>query len=283
MKNPLLPASALACALASALLSACFTGNDSTERTVMTGDAVPYHVEGNKIIQGPSVVTIQYCVGSRMEKFTDTGDGDTTEFEVSGNTLTLREYETLESGAVVREDIILTRQGRGSGIEGSWRYSDAAWSVASGTPTAEERADLDGEVAMGREIFADMDVILTFQGGKMSFAYSYVLSEVFVKQWNRNLGGFPADSALYDIDVRALDGKTVELKGRKSGEVVRVVFSGEGDRTYTSSNANNPPHTYYVQAKTCPNELEPDWFEAFKGANSKNPVMEKRARPHARP
>jgi len=93
----------------------------------------------------------------------------------------------------------------------------------------------------------------------------------FLAAWNGHYTESPteADSAVYAVTVRVLDPHTLELKGRITGETVRITIENDGVRTYSST---LPGHGFYRHdepAQTCPNESVPNWYYEFIAGNKK--------------
>src|SRR6185436_19570039 len=94
------------------------------------------------------------------------------------------------------------------------------------------------------------------------------LASAFLKEWASEgpLDGLEP-AANYAIDLSVADPATVVLKGRLSGETVRITLSFEGDDVYTSDKAGHARYVYHHRPTQCPNESTPAWFAQFIDQN----------------
>lgn len=286
MKSTILFPAALIVA-ASALTGCFLTGNSSGGEASLAEKVQvgPYKVVGDRIITTSLLDTSYYCVGDSLEVETDNSRPDTVRFLISGNKLTLFTHiDTMPSGALVQMTSISTRVGSGSGLDGAWRFSDQGFELVSGTMTAKEKANLERMLSESKSYSTFMTITVEFAGGSISTYIDGNTAAQFVDQWNKedvwtyldSTHVDPADSAKYDMTLKALDQYTVELKGRITGETVRIKLTPKGNRTYTSDSTGHAEHHFLVDPKTCPNDYQPEWFRAFQSGNMKpgqNPLF----------
>lgn len=268
MKNPLY------FSLLAAVLLGC-SGGKSTNPDAMNEEGRsesathPYTVSGNQIITPAYADTSYFCFGSELETETYMLGPDTVAFSVSGNTLTLiTRTDTTMSGAVVEWISNFTRSGSGAGLIGAWKHGENFYRVLSGDLTEGEKHEIDLEMAQSSQIEPFYEFSLIFTENTITTSVDILTAELFLHQWNAAI--FPGDvpnSAKYDISVVIVDRLTVELRGSKTGETVRIKILPKGDRTYTSNNAGHPESRYISDSKTCPNDYEPLWFRNFKEEN----------------
>jgi hypothetical protein len=278
MKHLIYPAALI---LAATALTGCLTGNSSGTGNGGLGEQFrisDYSVAGNKIIMPGSNDTEYYCMGNALQTQIDTGEADTVEFVISGATLTVYTHPyTRQSGAEIQRYTLLQRVGSGSGLEGTWSSADVGYRVLSGTLTAEDKSELDANFAENSRRNSLLKFSLQFVNGKMITFVDADVAALFVEEWNdESFSNELPDSARYDISVKAVDRSTVELKGRKSGETVRITGAFMGDEIYTSDLPAHAKYTHFRIPKSCPNDDVPDWYEEFRSANQKVPsVLEK--------
>jgi hypothetical protein len=268
MKNVFYPAALL---LSVAALTGCLFGNSSDDPGApgeQVEAVVPYRVEGGTIITPAYTSTDRFCDGDALETHVDTIDADTVEFLVADGTFTVFfDTDTTASEAVVRQSIVYSRVGSGSGLAGLWLFDGLRYTVVAGTLTASEKSRYDREVQEEADRKGETKAWVRFADGKIT---SYELTDHaarFIREWNGETG-FPGDSARFDIDVKAIDPATVELKGRNSGETVRLTHKSQS-LGYSSDKPGHAPYEFRKSPTSCPNESAPDWYGGFLAANSK--------------
>lgn len=195
--------------------------------------------------------------------------GDTLRYDIRVDTTVdiSQEGEVTDSG-VSRIWSVLVRQGSGAGLEGTWTQVGIGRELVSGTPTRMSRV-LDWAEA---RYFRYQPTTWVFsQGALVRSGYSLAADD-FISYWNGEY--FPDDSSrgsereAYDISVRKLDEVRVELRGRKTGEVVTIEWSNSGI-VYTSSVTGNERHHFAFNPTSCPNDYEPEWLSTFRAMNRK--------------
>jgi YD repeat-containing protein len=180
-----------------------------------------YTISGNSLAITFPASTSTYCLMDSLVTYTFPASTQTVPFELSnnGNTATI----IMDSA-----NMVLTRIGSGSGIQGQWSTDGGTISIDASTITVSPAASTTG--------YAD-DFI-----------------------------DYELPSELGQITATKISGTQVQLTGGTTNEVVTVTFSGSGDETYTSSNSAHAAGTWYMDPKSCPNET-PDWYYLFLSAN----------------
>jgi hypothetical protein len=283
MNRSLYPAALL---LATFAFTGCLLGNSGDGAVSMGGEAavIPYVLAGNKIISGGQPDTDFYCEGDVPHTEVYPGHPDTVEFQVSATTMTIyNSIDTSRLGVVVQRIATLLRVGPGSGVEGTWKEGDQSYRVLSGTLSAEEKAEYDSDLVRSKKYMAYTEYSVVIGAGRITTYVDARTADRFIADWNGTLSDHPedADSLRYDMTAKAVDKYTVELKGRKTGETVRVTRSPLGDMTYTSDNPAHAAYHYIHNARTCPNDPQPQWYSEFQSNNSKEPgILQKSGQIH---
>jgi hypothetical protein len=202
---------------------------------------------------------------------------DSTEFALQGDTLRaftrtrwIHGYSgnTIVDSSQWRSREMLDRQEEGDGLTGLWRFVGREETLIQGTPDSQTLIDVEGWRAGEKARREEFRLFAHFDGSVMTYYVDDGLSAAFIRNWNVSPWGGVPDKDRYDISVRAMDRRTVEFKGRKTGETVRYrVFDYETAR-YSSDNPAHLPHTYYAKPVICPNPEQPFWFHDFKEANA---------------
>lgn len=272
--NRNLLASLLFPALAAILPTGC--GNVPTGAAPVTdlGDyqaTRTYRIEGDRLIYAIPADTLTSCSGSTLVETPRPLRYDTNIIELSGDTLRLL-GDTFTNGPVTAVEVNrLVRAGSGSGVEGTWKYVwtdsrilSGAYDSAASASRARLRAYNDGI----RSIFTIHFVI---GAGEIQSWYKGESSAIFIYNWNTPSSRSYADSQAYAISLRAVDARTVEMKGLVSGEVVthRAPAPRDDGTTFSSSDPAHVPSVHYVHPRACPFEQQPVWYDAFLKANRK--------------
>ncbi|MDB5103157.1 MAG: hypothetical protein JWP91_846 [Fibrobacteres bacterium] len=274
-----------ALSLSALALGGCLFGNSSDGDESRLGETVqanPYTViAGNRIVTPIHHDTGYYCENGVIASEDYENGPDTVEFAISGNSMTLYTFkDTTGSGAIVQMNTLCSRVGSGSGLEGTWKLDSQGYRVLSGTLTAKEKAEYDEDASGNGFPGAHTKIYAQFAGGAITTLVDADLAAQFIGNWNGT--GFPfqdeiTDSARYAIIVKALDRNTVEMKGEKTGETVRLSTTYRGDRTYTSDKPGHAEHRYLAKPISCPNDLEPEWYRAFLNENQRVPMRAEKA------
>jgi hypothetical protein len=232
-------------------------------------ETMTYTVSGSTIeVTNPLEISL-YCEGSNLMADTSFPQTQSDDYVLSGNTLTVSMLDTLDtSQAVVKKNTNLTREGSGSGIQGTWQETSPTYQIVSGTPTAGELQDLNDEVAsiQCQLSYTSNDLLISATQFVISTAYS--TADDFIASWNGTCDPQFAESAGVAITVVKVNESTVQLTGRKSGEKVTITSDARGDLAYTSSNSANTAYTYDENPTTCPDDYAPAWYYTFVSANS---------------
>jgi hypothetical protein len=272
MRRPLLPA---AFAIASAFFVGCFDSGTSGETVPSRAMSrtLSYSVSADRIITLAPDDTDYHCNGNELERDVYPQEPDTVRFSLSGNTLSIYDpfVDTLGSGAVVQWASIAQRSGSGTGLEGAWRQTDRIYQVNSGALAQAERARLENELAESRHFVSFINASFSLSKGILTTYADINTAALFVDRWNEHdpEEDPESDSALFDITVKAVEKYTVELKGGKTGEIVRLEILPNEDMTYTSNQPGHAKHVYRSRPVSCPNFEEPDWYSEFRFANLK--------------
>jgi hypothetical protein len=268
-------------ALAALLFVSCGDGdsdaNPSGPAVSTTTETIPYMLLRDTLIMLGEPTLWSSCIGDSLTVDTLLDGRDTLFIELDGNTLRMHSFETamLDTGVVVKLTQTLTRAGDGEGLVGTWRYGSIGYEAVSGTLSAEDREFYDDMVTMSNAMsrangglrveFTDDEVIWEVPADVMVFDYA----EMYIDNWNQSWGDFPSDAERYDVSVVKVGKTQARLTGNRNGEKVTIAWNEDGDMTYTSSNEANPLHTYYQEPVSCPNDYQPDWFDAFLDANAR--------------
>jgi hypothetical protein len=284
MKYALYPAGFL---LAVAALTGCLFGN-SSEGTVNPGEVIrtiPYRVEGNALVLGPYYADVPWCSGEILHKESPLIGENVLTLKLEASTFTIFiDTATLESGATLERVSRYSRVGSGTGLEGLWSFTKREQRLVSGILTQEEKDGLENDERLDDRDAAYTHFWLRFTGGKLLTYQKREYAKRFIADWNGEFAQMnDADSARYAITVKAVDQNTVELKGRKNGETVRITHSFEVT-TYSSDTPGHALHRFFSKPETCPNEEIPLWYREFLDANAKlifpKAGLEKRAELH---
>ncbi|MEO6096726.1 MAG: hypothetical protein ABIQ80_13335 [Fibrobacteria bacterium] len=264
----------MALVLAAAAFTGCLFDNSSDETPGDLGKLVsetPYSVTGNRIITPEHDESVRYCFLDSMIDTVFHIGVDTVLFEITGSTLTISEMENrTETGVSFQWYSTHARAGSGTGLEGDWTGTGRHYRVNSGTLSAEEKASLDLSESTSQAYATGRKATTRFSKGRIATYVDQDFGKSFVAIWNARVGeNIPPDSAVFDIEIKLIDKSMVELKGRKSGENVRIAESAEG-RTYSSSKAGHTEHRYFPHPTGCPNEYEPNWYRQFTEDNRKS-------------
>jgi hypothetical protein len=268
---------AVPCALllTAATLSGCLFDNPSSASNAPGAviNTSAYSVKGDTLILPSTTRTSVYCDMDDLITHVDTTDADTVEFKIVGSILTVTwDKDTTESGAVVLRSLVLTRQGSGSGLNGLWLSVRQEYKVVSGALSESEKTEYDDNVASDNNQRLETQSWLSFSNGQIISYEKRDHATRFIRGWQDTESGSLPKSTTYAIDVKAIDPSTLELKGRETGETVRITWSGREDKTYTSSLPEHAVHRYFRIPTSCPNEDAPEWYGAFLQANRIQPV-----------
>lgn len=262
--------------IAALAFSGCLLGNSDGGGTAslgFTSKSRTYIISENRIIFQPEVKTRSYCPpDGALETVIDTLRSDSSEFGIEGDLLrVVVDTDSTESGAVVKEMFVFGRTGMGTGIEGTWNFRIPEYEVVSGLLTAKEKAKRDSGVLIFQYGMKFTTSSITLSKGTITTFEDTRTADLFMESWN---GTYPfvvrePDSLGLDIFAKIIDPYTVELKGRKTGEIVRILMAPNRDRTYTSDKPGIAEYRHLRNPKSCPNDFEPQWFLDFEVANAK--------------
>jgi hypothetical protein len=258
------------------------------DKILMVLDSLNYSQHGNLIIisQAYQISRYSYCSGNSLSEYFDTIQPgyDTTEFANSGDTLWLimPPETTTSTYTAYQTELVFLRNGTGTGLVGKWKVCGIDYRILSGSFSTGERQSLDSSNAGMVAMYDSMGVEYVFTGTMIKFGVhgGYNYAGEFITSWNSSYDPMSADSAVYDISVVPVSNTKVKLFGRKSGELVTIVWtSGSApDQTYTSSNPAHAPYTYFQNPTACPDNPEPDWWTDFLSANQKTGLLKRLAK-----
>lgn len=265
-------------------LSACFLSEERNAARPLSAESEyigRYTVAGNRIIMVTEGDTLSYCHGSERRELARPSETDTLEFHLDRDRITV--YNAPEAagpapgpGPVVRISWEAGRVGPGSGLEGHWRIRKFDHHLVSGSLGDSLKTAWEDRMRAWRRGNALGISELELREGRAYARSDIRWADLFVAEWNGELEtDRPADSAdraRYDIAAKALDKYTVELKGRRNGETVRIEYSKKGHRTYSSDAAGRLPYQEAGEPATCPDDPDRQWYGAFKAANAKASV-----------
>ena len=255
-------------------LCGCLFSNDPNRQSGPDTEGLPYSLIGNRIVHPAHADTFITCEQDTvLHRDIFMSHADTLEFRIDSGFLTLDQPIFMsESTWVVKWTTRYRRVGPGSGIEGIWADAAPGYRIISGTLTAEEHAYVKSVVDNdGRFVTHGKDT-LRFSPTRYRETLDLDVAGLFLDEWNGAYSGTSpenADSARYDIEVKIVDRKVVDMIGRRSREVVRMVGDDQGNRTYTSNNPDHPMRRFRVDPESCPNYYWPDWIVEFESFNSK--------------
>lgn len=274
---------AAAALLASLSLTGCFldssgSGEGSAARPLSAEpDFVgSYTLEGNRILMATAGQTFSYCDGAERREVVQPGRVDTLEFALAGNRLTVLNAPETEAartgGPLARIQWEASRSGRGTGLEGRWRIHDFDYRVVAGALDASAAAAWEKRIQAIRRGNALGISEMELRAGRAYTRSDIRWSELFLAEWNGELEtALPSpasDRDLHDIKVVAVDKLTAELRGRKTGEAVRITFAADGTRSYSSDAQAHAPYADSAEPASCPDQA--GWFEAFKSENARD-------------
>lgn len=258
------------------------TGPDVLEtQAKLIGD---YTVSADTLIVQYPIDTSWGCTSSGPGQASMTiikPEPDTTHFQVSGNRLQILRTEYLGAPSdpaypVIRWRSVWQRVAGGPGLEGRWRNQDYGYEVVSGSLESWLKQRFD------RMVWADsvekrfVTSELEFSRDSMWLRQDGDFAGFFVAEWNGELGEDLPDSARFDVEVKAVDSRTVRFRGRKTGETVTLTLIGpELVKHYSSDNPDHPAFYPMEAFKRC----DFGWVEEFLAANQHPAVPMKRSRP----
>lgn len=266
-------------ALAVLALSGCLTGGGSGQNPPLPSGkpetTLPYIVQGDRIIFSPTEDTSYGCQGDSLSSRIEINPADTIRFELNQDTLTLvlSTYTAQSGGAVERIQRLARTDGLG-GLEGTWRYLGQDDRLVSGTLTAEEQAQFDGDLAGARFSDSFKEVVYVIDSGFIRIYRDEKTAERALARWNGNdpVTEKTADSAKYDMDLRIVDKYTVEYRGRRTSETIRVTEMPNGDLDFVSLDPAHPPAHVRTSPTSCPADIIPVWYLDFRTQNRKPSV-----------
>lgn len=272
----LVTAGAAACIVSTLSLTGCFLGGgeDGPRPLGTEPDYVgSYTVSGDRLLMVTAGDTLSYCDGADRKELIQPERADTLEFVLEGDRLTvLNAPEASAAGApVVRTQWEAERAGGGSGLEGHWRIRGFDYRAVSGTLDVSTRQAWDLRIQSMRRGNALGASEIELKEGKAYARSDIRWADLFVAGWNGELKTDPAARSArdtLDVAVRVHDKFTVEMKGNKSGETVKLSFAKDGTRSYSSDRPD--VHKAYAESRepaACPADPSDGWITAFEAEN----------------
>lgn len=246
--------------LTACLLSGCILGGESGKRPPI--DPVPgmgeYRVSGNLLIMRLPPDTLRHCVSDSLWTTVVGGQTDTLEFSLQGRTLDL--YS--RPGDSVQLHTLLARE-EGSGLEGRWKVEEIKYRLEAGSLSDSLRTWWGQFVAMQNRFLSFMPTEFEFRSGRVTRTAQPPAAGYFLAQWNGDfsMGAGVPDSAMFDVEVLVIDPFTMEMRGRRNGETVRIAFAADGRKSFASDNPARPDYAERDPA-SCPQDPEP-WYSQF--------------------
>jgi hypothetical protein len=229
--------------------------------------------------------TFRYCNGDSLVVQIDTisNPGETqVSYSISGSTLTYSLSTNTfmnDSGSwVIAQTAVFSRLGTGNGLQGTWILSSESYTVVSGSLPDSTRHMIDSTMSAARQSLSSGEFAaqITFSGNQFTETVTYKKDagsqvDYFVSRWD-SCSTFGMDTCDYAISVTKLNDNAAQLHGTKTNETVTIVWSPEGDMTYTSSDTSHHASVYYNNPTSCPDPYVPSWYYSFLSANSKSTV-----------
>jgi hypothetical protein len=274
----LVTAGAAACIVSALTLSGCFLGGgEEGPRPLGTApDFVgSYRVSGDRLFMVTAGDTLSYCDGADRRERVQPERADTLEFALAGDRLTiLNAPEAHAPGSpAVRTQWEAERAGSGRGLEGRWRIRGFDYRAVSGDLDAAARQAWDLRVQAMRRGNALGASEIELREGKAYARSDIRWADLFAAGWNGELRTDPAARAArdtLDIAVRVLDKFTVELKGNRTGETVRLAFAKDGTRSYASDRPEvRKAYAESREPAACPADPSEGWYAAFEAENAR--------------
>ena len=206
----------------------------------------PYTSAGDSIV---ATMNVNMCDSTGLKHVTTM----TMKYIITGETLSV--WYASSTGDALSADqsagiLVYLRQGRGSGLIGTWTMIGGKDSLSSPVDTT----------GAG---YSTSDVT-EFTGTTMDSYCKGTPAQNAYETYKALFASMPE----YQITVTQPNDLTVQLHGATSGETVSITYAADySSITFSSSVQGNAPHTYYLNPSTCPNDIMPTWFYSFLEAN----------------
>jgi hypothetical protein len=229
-----------------------------------------YSLLGDTILMQMSRHFNRYCSGDTLHVDTFPEYEYKVPFEIHSDSMFQfnEPIDTLPSGTLRIAYDVLVREGDGQGLIGLWRWTGIKYRILAGEPSAEERISMDSAVAASGKLYAMAGVFTRFSKTRQIYFEKRDYGHARAASWSVTIEWSQIrQDSVYDMDVRAVDSSTFEMKGRRSGETVRETQFDNGDMEYVSDVPSHHRHRHRYQPQSCPNPDVPDWYMPFLQAN----------------
>lgn len=251
-----------------------------------------YSLNQDRVVMTTIGDTQSYCDGPERRVLARPTETDNLEFHIVRDRLSVLNAPEVDGAAaeaapvpqsaqavhpapVVRISWEASRVGSGAnhdaakGLEGRWRIVKFDYHLISGILTDSLVSEWDSRLRAWRKGNELGISEIEFKEGRAYARSDIRWADLFVADWNGELQpeAREAGGSLHDIEVKALDRFTVEMKGHGTGETVLLTFSKKGDRTFSSDRGEHQAYQVTREPVACPEDPGKTWFESFKAAN----------------
>jgi hypothetical protein len=155
------------------------------------------------------------------------------------------------------------------GIAGTWNLVGAVPAFGPNVTLGQVHT-ADSIIAARDSLIQSIGMTITISGGQLQVFYPMKFADNMVGSWTTCRGTAASlDTCNYSIAVTKVNDNEVIFTGNKSKSTATIVEDGYGDLTYTSSNPEYGPHTYFVNPVSCPDQQTPVWWNQFISSNHK--------------
>jgi|GEM_PF-6486571 hypothetical protein len=152
-------------------------------------------------------------------------------------------------------------------ITGTWGLVGAVGSFGPNVTLGAAQA-ADSIIASKDSLIRSYGMTITMSGDMLKVYYTMKFADSVVAAWT-TCRMTSLDTCHYDMTVTKVSDNTVTLYGKISRSAATISEDGFGNVTYTSTNPEYGPHTYYANPIRCPNQSLPVWWTQFLSINLK--------------
>jgi hypothetical protein len=215
-----------------------------------------YTSRGDTIV---TVDTIRYCDGSSLVVVLDTV---ASVYTVSGNTLTVLSYDTLDSWTIVRSTDVYVAVGSTDGIVGAWCMVSTRDSVIMGDPYPSEMRDILMDSAAMAEGIEKGNVYLVVTAGALRGYFEGDMADLLLHFLESDSTGY------YDLSFTKENRNKIKIHGNLSGTDIYASISTDMVITYESGGFPNQKYAIETEPTECPWPPQtPAWLVEFYNAN----------------